>query len=153
MEIAWTVVAVIVPLLVGVAMNLIGMTPAHFRAAKVCFITAAVLLGGMSIVWDSLTPKPFWFRLAVGISVGAIIGVGLPESIRWIAARKRAVSPVAPATEQKGQSDKPPTLVDLFKSDFPNTLKFTDPSCEIQWKNGDRLVFQCQGYMDFPGKS
>jgi len=48
---------------------------------------------------------------------------------------------------------RPPTLLDLFNSDFPNVMKLTTPACELHWGDGSKLVIRCQAYLDFDGKS
>ena len=66
--------------------------------------------------------------------------------------RKAETPPQNPPTV--AQAERPPTLRDLFKSDFSNVLKlFTDSSCEIQWNNGEEYGFVCQLYLDFGAKS
>ena len=67
MDFAWGTVIAVVALLLGSAMSFVGMSPAHFSAARVCFILSAILLGGMSIVWQVLTPQPLWFRVIIGL--------------------------------------------------------------------------------------
>jgi hypothetical protein len=93
MELAWTVVGILVPFLVGAAMNLVGMTPAHFRAARACFVLSAILLGGMSVMWQVTTMQPLWFRMVTGGSIGALIGIGVPEGFRWVGHRQTITQP------------------------------------------------------------
>jgi hypothetical protein len=62
-------------------------------------------------------------------------------------------TPSASHPQQQPTATRPPTLRDLFKSDFSNVMKFTDDSCEIQWKDGTKSGFSCQAYLDFEGKS
>ena len=89
MEFAWGTVLAIVAILLGAATSLIGMTPAHFRAPRTCLVLSAILLGGMAVMWQALTLQPLWIRLLVGISVGGIVGGGLPEGLRWVGAREK----------------------------------------------------------------
>lgn len=50
---------------------------------------------------------------------------------------------------------KPPTLFDLFKQDFANTLKLSDnePAMAINWPDGSTTRIRRQVYMDFPAKT
>lgn len=91
MEIAWTVVAVLVPALWGFAGVFVSITPAEFRAAKWCFWLSAIILGGMDVFWQINTDKPLVFRIVVGIALWSLIGVGLPEVIRWVNGREHHV--------------------------------------------------------------
>jgi hypothetical protein len=50
--------------------------------------------------------------------------------------------------------DKPPTLLDLFKKDFPNTFKGSDEAAiYIKFKDGAESKIRTQVYMDFPAKA
>jgi len=62
-------------------------------------------------------------------------------------------SPLRPQVTANNPDDRPPTLRSLFASEFPNALKFTNNSAEIDWGAGGKLVISTQTYYDFPGKS
>jgi hypothetical protein len=52
------------------------------------------------------------------------------------------------------QDNKPPTLLELFTRDFPNTMKVADDSVVIQWKDtGGMLHIKRQLYLDFPARA
>ncbi len=39
-------------------------------------------------MWQVSTSRPFWIRLMVGLVIGGIIAVGLPEAYRWLRGRE-----------------------------------------------------------------
>jgi hypothetical protein len=95
-----------------------------------------------------------WFGYAVFGLVGAILLSGY----WWLtgAMLKPATQPAAtkkPTTA--AQDDKPPTLLDLFKKDFSNTMKVSDdePALSVTSKNGATIKIRRQVYMDFPAKA
>ncbi len=51
--------------------------------------------------------------------------------------------------------DKPPTLVDLFMKEFPNTLRSSDneDAITIKWQDGAEIKIKRRVYMDFPAKA
>src|SRR6266566_5013687 len=92
-EIAWTVVGAVVTLLVGVGFTLVGLNPPEFKAARACFIASASFLGGMEVVWYVQTGYSFWWRVAIGTLICLVIGIGLPQSLRWVNVRRLSVPP------------------------------------------------------------
>ena len=44
-DILWGVVGILVPMLIGIGMSFVGMSPPAFRAASVCFIYCCVSFG------------------------------------------------------------------------------------------------------------
>jgi len=152
-EIAWTIVGVLAPLLLGAMLTLVGLTPPEFRAARICLILSATILGGMQMVWQIQTGQPLWWRLVLGFVIFGLIGAGLPEGLRWISKRENRASKQPAGAAPSKAEEKPPTLADLFKSDFPNVMKFTGDRFGIQWKNGSVSPVVVQNYLDFPAKS
>jgi len=90
-EIAWTVVGIVVPLLLGVMFALVGLNPPEFKAARICLVLSVVSLGGMDTYWHFMTDRSLAFRLAIGFLIWGSIGVGLPEGLRWISKRERSM--------------------------------------------------------------
>ncbi len=75
---------------------------------------------------------------------------------RWMSAPKVTASEAAPTISRPPSDPKsaPPTLVDLFKSEFPNTMKVTDDKRAIKWgEDGTVLPIKRQMYLDFPAKA
>jgi len=153
MEIAWTIVGIIVPLLLGAMLTLVGLTPAEFRPARVCLILSAFILGGMEMVWQIQTGRTLWWRLVVGFVIFGLIGAGLPEGLRWIKKRENKVPTQPDGAVQSKADQKPPTLTDLFKNDFPNVMKFTGDRFGVQWRDGSETLVVVQNYLDFPAKT
>jgi hypothetical protein len=93
---------------------------------------------------------------AIGMSAGAISG------LVWSVVQKRSGAPEKPIeatprpaakTTLKAADEKPPTLADLFRSDFSNVAKLTDDVIGIQWKDGKVLHIKRQLYLDFPANT
>jgi hypothetical protein len=87
--------AVLGPVLAGIfataGYGAIGVTPADFKKARVCFVLAAVCLGGIPIVWGFTTIHPLWARLVVTALFGAVAVSGLTEGLRWLAGREHGI--------------------------------------------------------------
>jgi hypothetical protein len=113
MEIAWTVVGIAVPLAITAGYNFVGLTPPEFRRARFCFILAAVILGGMEIVWYTQTGFPFVWRVIVATLICLTIGIGLPETLRWVHRRELLVArpPVSVPADQKVEPNLPTLTV------------------------------------------
>jgi len=142
MEIAWAVVAVLVPLLLGAPLNLVGLAPPEFRKARACFYSAALILGGMSLVWQVQTDKPLLFRLVVGISTWALIGAGLPEALRWVNAREKFIQEMTPVTVS-------PASIDLSSKSWAgkllkaeNTIRIHNLTSEVCYQVWVKLAIQ-----------
>jgi hypothetical protein len=79
-----------------------------------------------------------------------LIGIGSAWMYNVIYDPEKAEPKSSPLTKSKA----PPTLNDLFRSDFPNVMKFRDEGrIGIQWKNGDILRIESQIYADFSAKT
>jgi hypothetical protein len=131
-EIAWTSVGIVVPMLVGAAFACVGYSPPDFRRARVCFYLSGIILGGMEIVWYAQTGWSFAGRVMVATLMCLIIGIGLPETLRWVHRRELSARALpqqdveqkdAPKVEQPKPAIK--TLHDLFLSDCPHTQMFS----------------------------
>ncbi|MCU1341286.1 MAG: ribD 1 [Candidatus Acidoferrum typicum] len=53
------------------------------------------------------------------------------------------------------EDENPPTLLDLFKNSFSNTLKLSDnePAIAVDWTDASTTKIRRQVYMDFPAKT
>jgi hypothetical protein len=107
-EIAWTVVGIIVPLLIGVGLTFAGLAPPEFKRARFCFIFAALLLGGMEIVWYTQTGFAFVWRVGIASLICLTIGIGLPETLRWVHRREIAQFPSASHEPSEAPVEGPP---------------------------------------------
>jgi hypothetical protein len=107
-ESAWGITAAAVGILLTVAFSAIGYTPAAFRLARWCLAISALLLGGTDIAWQIMTDYPIWWRIVVGVSVGGIVFVGLPEGFRWITTRQQqaqGLTRIEPTNEVSGKPE------------------------------------------------
>lgn len=90
MEILWTIVGIVVPLLVGlgVALAVTEASPNEFKFARACFRLSALILSCMTVYWlfktDShvLLKLALWYILALGIIL-------YPRSLKWVTAREQ----------------------------------------------------------------
>ena len=95
MEILWTIIAVVVPLLIGLGVALVvpDASSNQLQFARFCFLAAALLLSGQTIYWFLKADVPFAQRCIIGFCVGAVVFIGFPESIRWVNAREKRTAP------------------------------------------------------------
>jgi len=89
--------------------------------------------------------------VVIGLS-GAILACG-SWWLTGVIVKPVQQSETKPAGAPAGQDEKPPTLLDLFTKDFPNTMKAADDAIGIQWKGGEVLHIKRQLYLDFPAKT
>jgi hypothetical protein len=87
----------------------------------------------------------------------AILGAVLACGYWWLAGVVSKPSGKIAASAAPAVSDeKPPTLLDLFKSDFGNTMKVTDtngPAYQVHAPDGAKVDVRRQVYMDFPART
>jgi hypothetical protein len=107
-EIAWTVVGIIVPILIGAGLTFAGLAPPEFKRARFCFIFTALVLGGMEIVWYTQTGFAFVWRVGIASLICLTIGIGLPETLRWVHRRELAQFPSASHKPSEAPVEGPP---------------------------------------------
>jgi hypothetical protein len=101
-EILWTVAGILVPLLLGTAWAMIGLSPPEFAIARGCVAVAAIVFIGVSFIWIVLLQWPTGLRLVVAAAVGALSIIVFSESFRFINDRESAfVSKLATDAEQR----------------------------------------------------
>jgi hypothetical protein len=100
-EILWTVTGVLVPLLLGTAWAMVGLTPPEFWIARACIGLAALIFGATALTWLSASEWPNAARGVLAIVIGAIAFVGFSESLRWINLREKLVLAQAEAKADK----------------------------------------------------
>lgn len=96
MDIAWEIVGVVVAIFVGLGVSMVGLSPPEYAVARACFWLSAVLLGATGLVWELRTQQPTWWRISAGVLIWTCVGVGLPETLRWVGWRQAGV--LAPKT-------------------------------------------------------
>jgi len=103
-----------------------------------------------------------WLAVVLGSAVwgAALIGLNAvaPKPFKGPTAQmergQSSAPPSAVPWNQKEVGDTPPSLSDLFSRDFPTTMKLSDDSIGIQWKdNGSVLHLKRQLYLDFPANN
>jgi len=104
MGLAWTIVGILVPLLVGVGLTFTlgtSMNSPEFLFAKGCFVLSAIMLGGMTTIWVIGSPPALAIRIVASALAGLLLLVALPEALRWVTYRQTLIaSPAKAATER-----------------------------------------------------
>jgi hypothetical protein len=149
MEIAWTIVGIVATLLVGVGVSVLGLNPPEYVVARTCFWVSALLLGCTGLVWELRTEQPTWWRITAGILIWICVGVGLPESLRWVSKRQAPILPIA-TTGSAVEEPLIPSLLFVFGSPLGDNsspiwvmmIRHYGPNpaynCDIQFFDKDR---------------
>jgi hypothetical protein len=69
-EILWTVAGILVPLLLGTAWAMIGLSPPEFAIARGCVAVAAIVFIGISFVWLVVLHWPTGARIVAAAAMG-----------------------------------------------------------------------------------
>jgi hypothetical protein len=101
------------------------------------------------------------WRGALGYMIVGSIGLIVSCGYWWLAGRMitpaiLSTAPTPSATPVPNLDEKPPTLLDLFKSDFGNTMKVTDQdgaAYQVRAPDGAKVDVRRQVYMDFPART
>ncbi len=103
MDIAWGVSGAVCCLLVGVGFSVLGFNPPEYVIARVCFWASATILGVTGFVWALKTQQPVLWRVSASAAIWLYIGIGLPETLRWIKVRQLVSEKAAntPSTEHQ----------------------------------------------------
>jgi hypothetical protein len=158
-------VGIVVPVLIGIGVGVMSMTPPDFVVAKIAFCAASLVLA-LRVAWWLGIELPDGTSRAHAIIFAFIvfgaIGALWFGSLVWVDGRHALSGTQPPAADARTKTaerqptpvlDKPPTLDDLFKSDFPNVIKATDTDrIGVQWKDGSVLHVKTQVYIDFPAR-
>jgi hypothetical protein len=95
-EILWTVAGILVPLLLGTAWAMIGLTPPEFWIARGCIILAAIIFAGVSLFWVVQSPWPNTARAIMAAVLGAVTLIVFSEALRWVNVREAILAPKNP---------------------------------------------------------
>ena len=101
MEIMWTIVGVMVPLLLGSAWAMIGLSPPEFWIARGAILISAIIVSAASIYWVSVLQWSNAPRLLVAAAFGIAVLVGFSECLRFVNSRAMLY-----AEQQKSVADK-----------------------------------------------
>lgn len=127
----WGTIGVVVPVLIGIGVGVMSMTPPEFGIAKIFLTTAAVVLCAKTLIWLIATDASRPERILVGL---LILGLGGPlwvESWRWIDLRKNAkrtesvVYPIPPVTTPIPQAETRESAPAPEKTDPPKPQRST----------------------------
>lgn len=123
----WTIIGILIPTLVGIALALMAMpnaSPTEFLVARCCFCLSALILFGSTLTWALKTGWPLLPRLVVGMLVGALIFVLFPVSMQWLKSRQLAKSPseIAELLNWQRGDTKNPARVIFFTAEKEGVL-------------------------------
>ncbi len=68
----------------------------EFAAARKCFLAAPIPLVLCSTWWTVMTDQPYWMRLASSGAVGAVLLIGITESLRWVRIKEASAAMPSP---------------------------------------------------------
>jgi hypothetical protein len=112
MQIAWVIVSLVVPLLLGAAVSLLGLNPPEFRAARICFAFSSVMALAMDILWVYSSPKTAIIKSAISFPIWVFAVVGCYAALTWVNSKQRSY------TEETGRKKAKEKL----KNDIGNLL-------------------------------
>lgn len=158
----WPVVGAIVVLLIGQAgIGVLSMNPPQYTIAQISFALAGLILVLRTGWWLAFEQAPnvksTHIIIFAFIAFG-LIGILCVQSVRWInGLREKSLQPtgvnLSGQTSPQAPVEEKPTLLSLFKKDFPNVMKLTDDAIGIEWKDHTVLPIKRQMYLDFPART
>jgi hypothetical protein len=165
--VGWTFISIVAVALIGIGIGVLSMNPPHYQIAQVCFSIAGALLLVRSawwIVFEQPSTVSIVQRVGFTIVIFAAIGVLWEESVRWVnnldqsslAPQHSDVSSAPTKPTPIAKDEKPPTLLDLFKKDFPSTLKASDTNADgytIGTPEGSTIKVKRQTYEDYEART
>jgi hypothetical protein len=96
-RLGWTATGVVVPLLVGVGMNVLGYSPPDFLLARSCFILAGIFLIVMTTVWLCTNWRPTRRRAIVATALYLLTTSSLGFGMIYVNNREaKAQTPTTP---------------------------------------------------------
>lgn len=131
MDVIWTIVGVLVPVLIGVGMSLLGYAEPEFRAVRACFWLSAIVLGLTTAAWQWQTSRPLLIRVTASVLVGSLLFAGLPELLRWVSQkeiRRDRVTGTAGTPASRADEARRSSQVDTTERVEQPTKKPTLPS-------------------------
>lgn len=119
--VSWPVVVIVVPLLIGIGIGVLSMTPPEFVLARCCFALAAALFLGKVGWWLAGSEIARLEKAFLAFLLFGAAGWGWVESWRWIASRE--------ALAIEARSQKPPEPPKVEIPEAPDvTLRFIYPN-------------------------
>ena len=154
----WPVLGTVSVLLIGAGFGVMSMAPPDFLIARICFSVSATILVFKTATWLVKFEAPPLQRILASFFVFGIIGAAWVWSYCWVGNRA-TVQPSKPAESAKSvpkEAEKPPTLLDLFKKDFPSMLKASDTNVDaytIGTPEGSKIKVKRQTCEDYEAKT
>jgi hypothetical protein len=103
-EILWTATGIMVPLLLGTAWAMLGLTPPEFLIARGCVCVSAAIFIGTAIVWIVVLDWQSGIRIFVAALIGAVSLIVFSESFRLINSREQAlVAQASKVTDKRAE--------------------------------------------------
>jgi hypothetical protein len=89
MAIIWTIVGIIIPFFLGLALSFLGYNPPEFRTARTLIWATSGVLTAWTIVWVLMTLATRETQIYTVIGVGVLNVVGVSASMLFIGSRER----------------------------------------------------------------
>jgi hypothetical protein len=136
----------------------------EWAASVACWVALAIILFVKALAWSGIKGQRVWtvflrglfcvFSIAVSVLLITVTYLRKPETEPWSNLQKLLVYKTIPPPRPKSpQPEAPLTLESLFKSDFPNVMKFTISADPTVFDDGERVTVTSQEYADFPARS
>ena len=127
-EIVWALALAIYAILLWVGVE--AVKSQHTAAGYLSFTAAAIILGIADIMWAATTEQSLGSRLFISAVVGAVVLVGLSESIRYVYRSQHLQPAKNEAQNRQKESKNSPTISasgnvtighigDVYNSDTP----------------------------------
>jgi hypothetical protein len=109
-KILWAITGIVVPILIGAAISLVGLTPGEFLAARAAFIVAAIMPAAVCGYWLYMSRHPRPWKWLVGVAVAGYCLVGLLASQLWVSYRERLAGTVPLSASRASEPTAPAAL-------------------------------------------
>lgn len=87
MAIIWTIVGIIIPFFLGLALSFLGYNPPEFRTARTLVWAASGILTAWTLAWVSMTSATRETQVYTVIGVGILNVVSISASMLFIGSR------------------------------------------------------------------
>jgi hypothetical protein len=107
---SWPVIAIAVPILIGIGVGVMSMNPPDFSVAKSVFALSAAILSLKVAYWMAKSGSRPLERMVLGFVIFGTVGVLAVESWKWVDRRRMLI---ASELKAEGIKDTPPTSGNL----------------------------------------
>lgn len=116
--VSWLTVAIVVPVLIGIGVGVMSMTPPEFWLAKACFTSAAILLLLRAGWWVAFVQGSASSHAIFCFLVFGLAGLLWVESIHWVERRRLAYTEAPKPTRSAAPVTRiPATDVERFNQE------------------------------------